>query len=152
MKLCSQNEHFRWVYSVLILGRKLPHHKFSGRERLIQTHHTRSKHIKGSKEHHTRSLTCSKFHPNLKNKQKNTSIHKMTAEVHKSTNHQVSNTSFNISYFYHNPLPCPHEQLNMHTPYICGFAWSDMVHGCMVYTELVPRWQQFHVAPALPAL
>ena len=23
-----------------------------------------------------------------------------------------------------------------HTPYICGFAWSDMtVHGCMVYTE-----------------
>ena len=26
-------------------------------------------------------------------------------------------------------------QLNTHTPYICGFAWSDMVHGCMVYTE-----------------
>ena len=25
-------------------------------------------------------------------------------------------------------------------------------HGCMVYTELVPRWQQFHVAPAMPAL
>jgi len=25
--------------------------------------------------------------------------------------------------------------LNMHTPYVCGFAWSDMVHGCMVYTE-----------------
>ena len=24
---------------------------------------------------------------------------------------------------------------NTHTPYICGFAWSDMVHGCMVYTE-----------------
>ena len=22
----------------------------------------------------------------------------------------------------------------------------------MVYTELVPRWQQFHVAPAMPAL
>ena len=22
-------------------------------------------------------------------------------------------------------------QLNTHTPYICGFAWSDMVHGCM---------------------
>ena len=21
------------------------------------------------------------------------------------------------------------------TPYICGFAWSDTVHGCMVYTE-----------------
>ena len=26
-------------------------------------------------------------------------------------------------------------QLNMHTPYVCGFAWSDIVHGCMVYTE-----------------
>ena len=26
-------------------------------------------------------------------------------------------------------------QLNMHTPYVCGFAWSDMAHGCMVYTE-----------------
>ncbi len=39
-------------------------------------------------------------------------------------------------------------QLNTHTPYVCGFAWSDMVHGCMVYTELAPRWLQFHVAPA----
>ena len=26
-------------------------------------------------------------------------------------------------------------QLKTHTPYVCGFAWSDMVHGCMVYTE-----------------
>ena len=26
-------------------------------------------------------------------------------------------------------------QLNRHAPYICGFAWSDMVHGCTVYTE-----------------
>ena len=26
-------------------------------------------------------------------------------------------------------------QLNTHTPYVCGFALSDMVHGCMVYTE-----------------
>jgi len=26
-------------------------------------------------------------------------------------------------------------QLDMHTPYIYGFAWSDMMHGCMVYTE-----------------
>ena len=26
-------------------------------------------------------------------------------------------------------------QLNVHAPYVCGFAWSDMVHGCMVYTE-----------------
>ena len=40
-------------------------------------------------------------------------------------------------------------QLNTHTPYVCGFAWSDMVHGCMVYTELALRWQQFHVAPAI---
>ena len=29
-------------------------------------------------------------------------------------------------------------QLNTHTPYVCGFARSDMVHGCMVYTELAP--------------
>ena len=27
-----------------------------------------------------------------------------------------------------------------------------MVHGCMVYTELAPRRQQFHVAPAMPEL
>ena len=27
-----------------------------------------------------------------------------------------------------------------------------MVHGCMVYTELASRRQQFHVAPAMPAL
>ena len=27
-----------------------------------------------------------------------------------------------------------------------------MVHGCIVYTELAPRWLQFHVAPAKPAL
>ena len=26
-------------------------------------------------------------------------------------------------------------QLNTHSPYVCGFAWSDLVHGCMVYTE-----------------
>ena len=26
-------------------------------------------------------------------------------------------------------------QLNTHTPYICGFAWNDMVHDCIVYTE-----------------
>ena len=24
---------------------------------------------------------------------------------------------------------------HMNTPYVCGFAWSDMVHGCMVYRE-----------------
>ena len=39
-------------------------------------------------------------------------------------------------------------QLNTHTPYICGFAWNDMVHGCMVYTERAPRRQQFHAATA----
>ena len=27
-----------------------------------------------------------------------------------------------------------------------------MEHGCMVYTELAPRQQQFHVAPAMSAL
>ena len=26
-------------------------------------------------------------------------------------------------------------QLNTHAHYVCGFAWSDMVYGCMVYTE-----------------
>ena len=26
-----------------------------------------------------------------------------------------------------------------------------MEHGCTVYTELAPRRQQFHVAPAMPA-
>ena len=28
-----------------------------------------------------------------------------------------------------------HQQLNTHTPYVCGFARSDVVHGCIVYTE-----------------
>ena len=27
-----------------------------------------------------------------------------------------------------------------------------MVHGCMVYTELAPSWQQFHVATAMLVL
>ena len=27
-----------------------------------------------------------------------------------------------------------------------------MVHDCIVYTELAPRWLQFHVAPAMPVL
>ena len=42
-----------------------------------------------------------------------------------------------------------------HTPYVCGFAWSDTVHGCMVYTEraeIDSLWQQILVAPAMPAL
>ena len=43
-------------------------------------------------------------------------------------------------------------QLNTHTSDVCGFAWGDMVHGCMVYTELAPKQLQFHVAPAIPAL
>ena len=41
---------------------------------------------------------------------------------------------------------------NTHTPYVCSFALSDMVHGCMVYTELALRRLQFHGAPAMPAL
>ena len=33
-------------------------------------------------------------------------------------------------------------QLSTHTPYdVSGFAWNDMVHGCMVYTELF-MWHQ----------
>ena len=46
-------------------------------------------------------------------------------------------------------------QLNTHIPYVCGFAWSDTVHGCMVYTEraeIDSLWQQILVAPAMPAL
>ena len=46
-------------------------------------------------------------------------------------------------------------QLNTHTPYVRGFAWSDTVHGCMVYTERAETdslWQQILVAPAMPAL
>ena len=45
--------------------------------------------------------------------------------------------------------------LHMNTPYVCGFAWSDSCScSCMVVwcTENVLRWQQFHVAPAIPAL
>ena len=42
--------------------------------------------------------------------------------------------------------------LNTHTPYLCGFARSDIMHGCMMYTERAPRRRQFHVAPAMPAL
>ena len=34
-------------------------------------------------------------------------------------------------------------QLNTHTPYACGFASSDMVHGYVVYTGLAPRHCSF---------
>ena len=30
---------------------------------------------------------------------------------------------------------CVGVQLNTHAPYVRGFAGSDVVHGCMVYTE-----------------
>ena len=43
-------------------------------------------------------------------------------------------------------------QLNMHAPCIlCDFEWSDrkLVNGCVVYTELASRQQQFHMAPAM---
>ena len=36
--------------------------------------------------------------------------------------------------------------------FVLSLACSDMVHGCMVYTELALRRLQFHVAPAMPAL
>ena len=34
-------------------------------------------------------------------------------------------------------------QLNTHTPYVRGFAWRDMVHGCMVYTERAAKMAAF---------
>ena len=42
-------------------------------------------------------------------------------------------------------------QINIHAPYVCCFEWRHCkpVHRCMVFTELAPRWQQFHVAPAM---
>ena len=40
-------------------------------------------------------------------------------------------------------------QLNMHAPYISGFAWSDMVVWC---TQNLPRCQQFPMVPAMPVL
>ena len=39
----------------------------------------------------------------------------------------------------------------MHAPYVFGFEWSDMVPGCMVYTEC-SETAAVHVAPAMPAL
>ena len=35
--------------------------------------------------------------------------------------------------------------------YLVTIVTWCMVAG-MVYTEVAPRWQQFHVAPAMPAL
>ena len=32
-------------------------------------------------------------------------------------------------------VTCGRLQINSHASYVCGFAWSDMVHGSMVYTE-----------------
>ena len=44
-------------------------------------------------------------------------------------------------------------QLNTHTPYICGFAGSDMVYCCMVYTRSCAETAVVRVAPAaMPAL
>ena len=42
-------------------------------------------------------------------------------------------------------------QLNTHATYVCGFKWRHCksVHGCMVFTELAPRRQKLHVAPAM---
>ena len=49
----------------------------------------------------------------------------------------------NLGYF-HQQWQCKYKrserlqlnlQLKMHAPYICGLAWSDMVQGCMEYTE-----------------
>ena len=55
-----------------------------------------------------------------------------------------------FSYLFHSPvLPQQHIkdpghsaksaggrlQLDIHAPYVCGFAWSGTVHGCMVYTQ-----------------
>ena len=37
----------------------------------------------------------------------------------------------------------------MHSMYVACKEWHDMVYGCMVYAELVPRWHQFHMAPAM---
>ena len=54
-----------------------------------------------------------------------------------------------------------HTHTHMHTHCIhtyakmyIHFAWSDTVHGCMVVwcTQNPLRWQQFHAAPAMPAL
>ena len=41
-------------------------------------------------------------------------------------------------------------QLKTHAPYVCDFAWSDVI-WCMVVwcTQNAPRWQQFRVAPAM---
>ena len=40
-----------------------------------------------------------------------------------------------------------------HLMYVALHEVTCLVHGCMVYTELAPRWQQYHVAPAvMPAL
>ena len=41
-------------------------------------------------------------------------------------------------------------QLNMHVPYVCGFAWSDVTWRMIVWCmQNVLRQQQFHVAPAM---
>ena len=41
-------------------------------------------------------------------------------------------------------------QLNIHAPWVCGFAWSDMTWCIVVWcTQNMPRWQQFQVAPAM---
>ena len=43
-------------------------------------------------------------------------------------------------------------RVNTRAPYLCGYEWNDIVNLCMVElvsrTELSPRRQQFHVAPA----
>ena len=44
-------------------------------------------------------------------------------------------------------------QLNTQAPYKCGWLqmkWHcKLVHGCMVYTECMPRWHPFHKAAAI---
>ena len=40
----------------------------------------------------------------------------------------------------------------MHPTYVASNGDATLVHGCMVYTELTPRQQQFHVAPTVSKL
>ena len=68
----------------------------------------------------------------------------------------VENNIVTFTYFFDPALIAYQVTVNTYVRLVfiivCGFAWSDVVHGCMVYTELVPRRQQFHVAPTMPAL
>ena len=70
--------------------------------------------------------------------------------VHRKA-HSLRKVLWDIYYTIRTPCQkCRWQVTPEHTrPCVYGLEWSDAVNWRMVYTEHMPKWQQFHVAPAV---